>query len=399
LASFPLQDVRVLDLTRLLPGGFCSLILADLGADVIKIEDRRLGDYGRWWDPKVGDCNVGFQALNRNKRSVCLNLKRSAGPLVFLRMVETADVVMESFRPGTMKRLNIDYERLRERNPGLIYCAISGYGQRGPHAGLAGHDLNFLAESGALAAAGPPGTTPATPSIQAADIGAGFAAANAILAALYRRERTGQGAFIDACLLDAALSFSFLHRALAFALHRPLQPGGEELTGGLACYHVYATADGRAMALGALEAKFFRAFLTLVGREELAADQFVPEQQPALKRELAGIFAGKTQVEWATLLADHGADVCCTPVQDALAADANAQIAARQLLFHADGVAHTRSPVRLAGTPPPAYRAPPAFGADTAAVLREIGLDDSEIETLFAEKVAGPGRSRLSTGH
>jgi len=182
MRSLPLHNVRVLDLTRLLPGGFCSLILADLGADVIKIEDRRLGDYCRWWDPKIGDYNVGFQALNRNKRSVCLDLKRPAGSRVFLRMAETADVVMESFRPGTMKRLNVGYERLRERNPDLIYCAISGYGQSGPRADQAGHDLNFLAESGALAAAGPPGTAPATPSIQAADMGAGFAAANAILA-------------------------------------------------------------------------------------------------------------------------------------------------------------------------------------------------------------------------
>jgi len=389
----------VLDLTRLLPGGFCSLILADLGAEVIKVEDRRLGDYCRWWDPKIGDYNVGFQVLNRNKRSVCLDLKRPAGPDVFLRMAETADVVMESFRPGTMKRLNVGYERLRERNPGLIYCAISGYGQSGTHAHRAGHDLNFLAESGVLAAAGPPGTAPATPSIQAADMGAGFTAANAILAALYRREQTGQGAFIDTCLLDAALSFSFLLRALAFALDRPPQPGGEELTGGLACYHVYATADGKAMALGTLEPKFFRAFLSLIGRDELASDQFVPEKQSALKRELSVIFAGRTQAEWATLLADHGADVCCTPVQDVLAADANAQIAARQLLFQAGGVAHTRSPVRLAGTAPPAYRPPPEFGADTAAILREIGLDDSEIEALFVEGVVGPRRKRLTAAH
>jgi len=153
------------------------------------------------------------------------------------------------------------------------------------------------------------------------------------------------------------------------------------------------------MALGTLEPKFFRAFLSLIGRDELASDQFVPEKQPALKCELSVIFAGKTQAEWATLLADHGADVCCTPVQDALAAaaDANAQIAARHLLFQADDVAHTRSPVRLAGTPPPAYRPPPEFGADTAAILREIGLDDSQIEALFVERVIGPGRRSLAT--
>src|SRR5436189_1848780 len=255
----PLQGIRVLDLTRLLPGAFCTLQLADMGADVVKVEEPTAGDYMRWYPPLHDGQSVLFNALNRNKRSVTLNLKADAGRQLFLALAERADVVVEGNRPGVMDRLGLGWPALRARNPRLVMCAITGYGQAGPLATRAGHDLNYMAIAGALSLNAPQGMSPHPLAVQVADLGAGGqAAAVAILGALLGVARGGEGRYLDVSMTDGALTWL----AVPLAQERvqgPIPTGMHRLTGRYACYGVYRCADGRHLSVAALEPKFWRA--------------------------------------------------------------------------------------------------------------------------------------------
>ena len=404
-----LAGLRVLDLSRLLPGGFCSLLLADFGADVVKVEDTGMGDYVRWAEPRYPDAEPSaagamFLALNRGKRSLRIDLKREAGREVFLRLVARADVVLESFRPGVMDRLGVGWERLRGENPQLVYCAITGYGQDGPYAGRAGHDMDYLARVGLLDLTGEPDGPPAQPAGQIADLGGGaLMAAFGILAALRERDRSGEGQLVDVSMADGALSWLAMEAARVLAGANAPGRGRAELAGGLLCYRTYRCADGW-VALGALEPKFWRAWCEGVGRPDLVARQFEPVGSDT-HREVEAVFAGRTKAEWQAFNDEH--DCCLEPVLGLDEALESELVRAREMVVEVDQPG--AGPVRLLGTPVKLSRTPadptraggPPLGADTEAVLGEAGYSADEVRALKDEgAIAGasppPGGSFLS---
>jgi len=390
--SGPLDGVRVLDLSRLLPGGYCSLLLADYGADVLKVEDTGLGDYIRWAPPRVAGADPSaasalFLALNRGKRSLRLDLKTEPGREVLLRLVRGHDVLLESFRPGVLERLGVGYERLREENPRLVYCAITGYGQEGADRDRPGHDLNYLARAGLLGLSGERGGPPVPSAGQIADIGGGaLMAAFAILAALHERERSGQGQLVDVAMTRGAQSWLALVAARHFADGAVPRRGELELAGGLGCYRPYACADGW-ITLGALESKFWRALCLGLGREDLLERHM----DPAVAGELERVFAERTRADWEAFDAEHGC--CIEPVLDL--GEALARAPGGVVAIEQPGAA---APVRLLGPPVALSRTPadgtrpgPALGADTDAVLVQLGYDEAAIGRLKAAgAVAGP---------
>jgi crotonobetainyl-CoA:carnitine CoA-transferase CaiB-like acyl-CoA transferase len=302
-----LGGVRVLDLSQYLPGPYATQILADLGAEVVKVEPPA-GDPMRRLGPLDADgVSALYKTINAGKRVVRLDLKADDGRTAFARLVERADVVLESFRPGGLARLGLDPAALRARNPGLVHCALSGYGQDGPEAGRAGHDIDYMALAGGLATSG----TAARPVIAhppTADFASAVQAALATVAALFRRARSGQGAFIDVSIAGSVLAWQ------AVVLTGALRPGHEPrrgaslLGGGAACYQIYETADGRFVTLGALEEAFWANFCRAVGRADWSARQWEPMPQEALIGEVAALFAARPVVHWEGLL--HGIDCC-----------------------------------------------------------------------------------------
>ena len=399
-----LDGVRVLDLSRLLPGGFCSLLLADFGADVLKLEDTGMGDYVRWAPPfhegaEDSAASALFLALNRGKRSIRVNLREDAGRDVLLRLVREHDVLLESFRPGVLDRLGVGYERLREENPGLVYCAISGYGQDGPLRDRVGHDTNYLALTGLLGLSGEPEGPPAQAAGQIADLGGGaLMAAFGILAALRERERSGLGQLVDISMADGALSWLAMTAASRLAGGPKPERGGTELAGGLACYRPYACRDGGHVALGALEPKFWQELCHGLDREDLLEAQFAPPGSEA-HAELERVFLGRTREEWTTFAAEH--PCCLEPVLDLDEALESELVRARGMVVELDQPgAHTPvrqlgSPVKMSRTPARAPAPGPALGEHTSEVLAAAGYSEEEIAALEESgAVAGPQAGR-----
>jgi alpha-methylacyl-CoA racemase len=382
--SWPLANLRVLDLSRLYPGPLCSLLLADLGAEVLKVEDPAGGDPVRWVPPTVNGMAGIFAALNRDKRSVALNLKLPAGAEALRRLARRADVLLESFRPGVMERLGLGYKALASENPGLIYCALTGYGQTGPYRDRAGHDLNYAGLAGVVALTGPRDKTPAVPGVQVADVGGALCAALRIVAAACARHRTGQGCFLDISMTESALSFLSLVAGKLAAGFTKATRGEDELAGGLPCYGVYGTADGKAMSLAALEPKFWQGFCAAVGRPDLATQGHLrgPEGD-RVREEVAAIFRSRTRDEWAAFFAPL--DVCCEPVLEPEEIESHPLFQARQAFLEVNGLRFLRTPV----TPHAKAHLPaPALGAHTREVLSEAGYSLGEIEKLLAEGAA-----------
>ena len=323
-----LDGIRVLDLTRLLPGAYCTQLLADMGADVVKVEEPERGDYMRWMPPLVDGQSVLFEALNRGKRSVTLDLKSDAGREAMLRLVDTARVLVEGNRPGVMERLGLGWGTLHERNPRLVMCSITGYGQTGPFAQRAGHDLNYMAIAGALGLNGPRDGAPIPLSVQVADIGGGgLQAAVAILGAMLEVERGGEARRLDVSMTDGAAGFL----ALAFAAHaagEEVRRGDQRLAGRYACYRVYECADGRFYSVGALEPKFWAALCAAFDRPDLVERQF--SESLETQRQVEAIFKSRTRDEWQRRL--DGVDACCEPVLDLDEVASHPQIAARGVL-------------------------------------------------------------------
>jgi crotonobetainyl-CoA:carnitine CoA-transferase CaiB-like acyl-CoA transferase len=399
VTSGPLAGLRVLDLSRLLPGGFCSLLLADLGAEVLKVEDTGMGDYVRWSPPYYEGVEESarsalFLSLNRNKRSIRVNLKSDGGREVLLRLAREHDVLLESFRPGVLDRLGVGYERLREENPGLVYCAISGYGQDGPYRDRSGHDMNYLGLNGLLALTGDADGPPVQSAGQIADLGGGaLMAAVGILAALRERDRSGEGQLVDVSMFDGSLSWLAMVAARALCEGRAQRRGELELSGALVCYRPYACADGW-VTLGALEPKFWQAWCRGVGREDLVEKQFERAGSEA-HAEVARIFSERTREQWQLFAGEH--DCCLEPVLELDEALDSELVRARGMVAElaqpgaSEPVRLLGVPVKLSRTPGDPSRAPgPGLGEHTDEVLAAAGYDDDEVAALKeAGAVAG----------
>ena len=348
----PLTGIRVLDLTRLLPGAYCTQLLADMGADVIKVEEPGAGDYMRWTPPLVDGQSALFNALNRNKRSIALDLKTDRGNRTLLRLADTGQVLVEGNRPGVMDRLGLGWQVLHRRNPRLVMCSITGYGQNGPFASRAGHDLNYMAVAGALGLNGSRDGPPLPLSVQVADIGGGgLQPALSILAAVVAVQRGAEGRWIDASMTDGVVGWL----ALAFAARRGgerVARGDQRLAGRYACYRVYACKGGGYYSVAALEPKFWAALCEALERPDLVEQQY--SEDAGARLALEEIFASRTRDQWEETLSTL--EVCCEPVLDLDEVASHPQIAARGLL-----------------DPGPHGRAP-ALGEHTEEILREIGL-------------------------
>ena len=345
----PLDGLVVLDLTRLLPGAAATMQLANFGAEVIKIEEPERGDYGRWIPPYLDGDGAVFHMVNRGKKSVALDLKSDSGREAFLKLAQTADVVVESFRPGTMERLGLSYETLRASNERIVYVSITGYGQDGPWAAMAGHDINYLALGGALELTGTRGGPPAIPGVQIADLAGGaMQAVTGVLLALAARARTGRGQAVDVSMVDGVAWLLPVALGMHAATGELPARGDGVLTGRYACYRVYEAADGRWIAVGALEPKFWQALCRALGCEQLIADQFAEgTRQEEIVAELARLFRTRTAEEWFERL--RPADVCVTPISNV------AEVAAHFGLGRGDSVVAPKlseTPGRLGGQPP-----------------------------------------------
>src|SRR5438270_8791241 len=361
-----LSGIRILDLTRLLPGAFCTMLLADLGAEVVKIEEPGAGDYMRWTPPLVDGQSALFNALNRNKRSVALNLKSDAGRELLLRLVEKADVLVEGNRPGVMERLGLGWPWLHDRNRRLVRCSITGYGQTGPFAARAGHDINYVATAGALGLNGPRDGPPVPLSVQVADIGGGgLQPAVAILGALLGVQRGEEGRWIDASMTDGAVSWL----SLVFAAHaagESVARGDQRLAGRYACYRVYECAGGGFYSVGALEPKFWAALCGALDRQDLVDRQF--SEDVAVQRDVEEIFMTRTREEWRAIV--EPLDACCEPVLGLDEVPRHPQIAARGVLE-----AMQRGSA-------------PALGEHSAEILAEVGGDATGFEELRSTGVS-----------
>jgi crotonobetainyl-CoA:carnitine CoA-transferase CaiB-like acyl-CoA transferase len=376
----PLGHLRLLDLSRQLPGPFCSTLLADLGMDVLVVAAPG--------DP----FGTGIPFLARNKRSMTLNLKDARGRELFQRLAADADVVLEGFRPGVTARLGIDYPTLREANPRLVYCSLSGFGQDGPYRDRVGHDVNYLGLAGVLATIGEPGRPPVIPGVQIADIGAGAQmAAVGILTALIARAETGRGQLVDVAMLDGAFAWNVYHALLSLlGSGRAPGPGQSQLTGRHPCYAVYETRDGRYVTVGAYEDRFWATLCTHFGRPE-----FIPHQwdEGAKREEMFGFFRAafrrKTLAEWMRELGE--AEICFGPVSTVEEAFADPQLRHRGMVVEMETPAGPMRfpgpPIKLSETPASIRTPPPIFGADTDAVLAALGCDAEAISRLRADGV------------
>jgi len=384
--DLPLTDIKVLDLSRLLPGPYATLVLADFGATVDKVEELGGGDPVRQMPPWIGNESALFYSLNRNKRSLTLDLKSASGAQAFRRLARGYDVLVESFRPGAMERLGLSYQELSEENPRLVYCSISGYGQTGPDRLKAGHDLNYIARAGVLGYGGERDGPPAMPGVQIADVGGGsLFALVGILTALHERERTGRGRHLDVSMTEGALAFLHMHAAAALLSGEgALTRGNQPLNGGYACYNVYRTSDGRYLSVGALEPKFFSGLCKRLGRPDLfeVAYDAGPGDQKA-RAELTRIFGEKPLQHWVAFFA--GLDVCVEPVLEGAEIFSDPQLGARQLFVQAKdeergvSLTHLRTPLNLG---PLSVRPPPRLGQHSREILREAGFTAAEIEEL-----------------
>ena len=371
-----LEGIIILDLSRLFPGPYASMILADLGADVLRIEDRRFAGEG-----------PGMPTVMRNKRHMTLNLKHPQGKEIFFRLAREADVVLEGFRPGVTRRLGIEYESIRGMNEKIIYCSVTGYGQDGPYRDMVGHDINYLSFGGVLGLNGDTGGAPVVPPIQVADMAAGgMNAALGILAALIARQRTGRGQYIDISMLDGVVAMLPFPASMLWSLGQSPRRGDTLLSGRYPCYQVYETKDGGFISIGALEPRFWEALCKKLGREDFIPAQYDEgEKRAEMFSCLREAFKKKNREEWLQELQDL--DVCVGKVLDLEETFRDPQVVCRRMVteFQDAGKGKMKllsSPVKLSETPPDIRAAPAEFGEHTGEVLRELGYNADQIAEM-----------------
>lgn len=388
--SLPLEGITILDLSRLLPGPFATQILADFGAEVIKIEDPAGGDFLRQVPPYFNGQSIYYHTINRGKKNITIDLKSEDGKEIFKRLASQADVLLESFRPGVMNKLGLGYEVIKAINPRLIYCSISGYGDSGPYREKAGHDLNYISYTGVASLTGNPGERPIIPGVQIADIGGGSLwAITAILLALQARGINGRGQYCDISMFDGVFAWlPFFLAGLELGKETP-QRGSEILNGGYACYNIYPTQDHKYVSLGAIEPKFWAGFCSRLGKPEFIEKQYLPEEQSVIKQMLETILTSKTRDEWVEYFSDL--DICFSPVLDLSEAVRNEQLQQRNMLIKTRigerEVNAIRAPIKMSATPARVGQNVAAAGADTENILLALGYSGGEIKELRARKV------------
>jgi crotonobetainyl-CoA:carnitine CoA-transferase CaiB-like acyl-CoA transferase len=368
-------------------------MLADLGAEVIKIEEPGFGDYIRWVPPLIRGKSYRYLVLNRNKKSLTLNLKSREGREIFIKLASKSDVVLESFRPGVAKRLGIGYGELKAANPRLIYCAISGYGQDGPYRDLPGHDINYIGYAGVLGITGQKDGLPVVPGVQIADIGGGgMLALTSILTAIIARMKTGLGQFVDVSMFDGVVSWLTIHAAEYFGEGKSPQRGKMMLSGALAAYNVYETADGKCLTLGILEEWFWKNLCKALRREDLSNINFMnPSEQAKLFSSLGQAFKTKTLAEWIRIL--NVADVPCGPVNSVEDVFKDPQTRHRNMIVEIEHpvagiIKQIGIPIKLSETPGSIRSPPPELGEQTEEILTSVvGLTKDEIKRLQREKI------------
>ncbi len=391
-AAAPLAGIKVLDLTKLAPGPFCTMILGDLGAEVIKIEEpgpptgRRAQQAGSAAPQNItsGFGGSPFNALNRNKKSIGINLKSGAGKEIYLRLAQRADVVIEEYRPGVAQRLGIDYEKLAARNPRLIYCAITGYGQDGPYRNLVGHDLNYIGTAGMLSILGRKDQPPTIPHNILADYaGGGMHGAIGILAALVARQQTGRGQYVNISMMDGALLLLAQSFSTFYATGQMPKRGETMLDGGIPNYNVYLTADNKYLTIGALEPWFFANLCRELGREDLIPHEFNPDKREEIHTFFTQTFKTKTRDEWFAILSKN--DICAGRMLTLDEVAADPQVSARRMIVEVDSpdgrkIKQVGISVKLSETPGSIRSLAPALGQNTNAILGELGYNQADID-------------------
>jgi crotonobetainyl-CoA:carnitine CoA-transferase CaiB-like acyl-CoA transferase len=387
-----LSEVRVLDLTRLLPGDYCTMMLGDMGAEVIKVEEPGLGDYIRWVPPLINGQSICHLMLDRNKKSMKLNLKTVKGKEIFYRLVERSDVIIEGFRPGVMKKLGIDYKSVSKVNQRIVYCSMSGYGQNGPYKDLPGHDVNFIGYGGVLGLTGSSGGAPVIPGIQIADLATGLTVVTAILAALLVREKMGRGQYIDVSFLDVVTSLMVLPAAFYFGGEKSLKRGEWLLNGGFPCYNIYETKDGKYVTVGCLEPQFWTNLCSVLGVAGFVGHQYTDDE--AKLREMfqtvREIFKTRTLEEWLKLLSKE--DVPCGPVYDLDEVFRDPQILHRKMIIEVEypsvgKIKQLNTAIKFSETPCEMRSPPPSFGEHTEQILKWLGYSEREILNMQGQGI------------
>jgi len=378
----PLEGVRVLDFTSLLPGPYCTLCLADFGAEVIKVEEPIKGDGIRWFPPFIDGESARHLIINSSKKSIKLNLKTQHGKEVVDKLIGTADVIVEGFRPGAMERLGLDYQTVREINPKIIYCSLTGYGQDGPYKNLAGHDLNYLGFSGILDLTGEREGRPVLPGCQVSDIGGGMMAIIGILMALLYRNKTGKGQHIDISMLDGAIAQLYATAGDYFATDVPPVRGENRVSRvleGYACYSIYKTKDEKYITVAPLEEKFWVTLCQKLGRVDFIEQQFIPEKQDEMKRVLSEIFLTKTRDEWVSEYQDI--DVAVGPVYTMGEAFKDPQVIFRKMIIETihpkiGKIKQIGIPIKFSEIEGKIRTAAPEHGEHTFELLEELGIKE-----------------------
>lgn len=402
--TLPLNGITILDLSRMLPGPYCSMILADMGANVIRIEDPKFPyanpppffQKGRYRESAFNSI------IMRNKKSITLNLKKDKALEIFYRLVKSADVVLDTFRPKVTNKLKIDYETLSSINPSIICCSLTGYGQDGPYEQVAGHDLNYVGICGMLdlnkekKEFGQKNQVlkPIVPGLQSADIGGGLVSAIGILGALIERDKNPEkkGQFIDISMTDSV--FSFMPMPAAFQFSKDLNDGIQNeniLHGDFPFYSIYKTKDNKFLSVGAIELQFWRDLCKGLGREDLIPKQAIQgEERENVFQELQNEFLKKTQQEWMEIFINL--DACVMPINTFAEACENAQIKAREMVVSLPHpkfgeVKNIASPIKMSRTPLKIRNSAPKMGQHTEEILKSLGFEEEDIRNFRREGI------------